>query len=39
MKEQWKFFGILGRILMNIRESVNNDDTQNTDDTESTIAH
>ena len=39
VKEQWKSFGILGRILMNIRESVNNEDTQNTDDTESTVAH
>ena len=39
VKERWKSFGILGRILMNIRESVNNEDTQNTDDTESTIAH
>ena len=27
VKEQWKSFGILGRILMNIRESVNNEDT------------
>ena len=39
VKEQWKSFGILGRILMNIRESVNNEDTQNMDDTESTVAH
>ena len=39
VKEQWKSFGILGRILMNIRESVNNEDTQNTDDTESTVTH
>ena len=39
VKEQWKSFGILGRILMNIRESVNSEDTQNTDDTESTITH
>ena len=27
VKEQWKSFGIIGRILMNIRESVNNEDT------------
>ena len=39
VKEQWKSFGILGRTLMNIRESVNNEETQNTDETDSTIAH
>ena len=39
VKEHWKSFRILGRILMNIRESANNEDTQIMDDTESTIAH
>ena len=39
VKEQWKSFGILGRILMNIRESVKSEDTQNMDDTESTLTH
>ena len=39
VKEQWKSFGILGRILMNIRKSASNDDTLNPDDTKSSIAH
>ena len=39
VKEQWKSFRILGRILMNIRESVNSGDTQNMDDTKSTLTH
>ena len=39
VKEQWKSFGILGRILMNIRESASKDDTINNDDTESAVAH
>ena len=37
VKEHWKSFGILGRIQMNIREFVNTEDAQATDDTESTI--
>ena len=38
VKEQWKSFGILGRILMNIRESANNKEMQTGDDIESTTA-
>ena len=38
VKEQWKSFGILGRILMNIRESANNEEMQTGDDRESITA-
>ena len=32
VKEHWKSIGILGRILMNIRESISNEEAQNMDE-------
>ena len=39
VKEQWKSIGILGNILMGVRESARNDDITKPDDTEPTTAH
>ena len=39
IKEQWKSIGILGNILMSVRESARNIDTPKPDNTESTAAH
>ena len=39
VKEHWKPPGILGRILMNIRDSANTDETQDMDEPESTVTH
>ena len=36
VQEQWKSFGILGRILMNIRENAKNEEMQNDNCEEST---
>ena len=39
VKEQWKSRGILGRILMNIREYANKEETENMDENECMMAH
>ena len=39
VKEQWKSEGILGRILMKIRENACQEQTDNMDETDSTIVH